>query len=56
MTWYKAIFWIEATEPYPHSKGGQKLGALEVLPISNRYMYMMHTMYFLLFNFHVCIM
>ena len=37
--WYEAIFRIKAQEPYPHSNDGQKLGALEVLPVSDRYIY-----------------
>ena len=36
---FEAIFRIEATEPYPHSNGGQKLGLLEVLPISDPYIH-----------------
>ena len=33
------IFQIKVQEPYPLSNGGQNLGALEVLPVSDRYIY-----------------
>ena len=36
---YKSIFRIEVQEPYPQPNGGQNLGALEVLPVSNRYIH-----------------
>ena len=46
--WYKSIIWIKVTEPYPQSNGGQNLGALEVLPIPDRYInyYYFHYYYF----------
>ena len=31
------MFWIKVQEPYPQPSGGQKLGALEVLPDLDRY-------------------
>ena len=37
--WYRSIFWIKVQEPYPLSDGGQNLGALEVLPVPDHYIY-----------------
>ena len=37
--WYKRSFRIKVQEPYLLSNGGQKLGALDVLPVSDRNIY-----------------